>query len=48
MGGITKNRSHLAGPNRVPRRFAEVEVVEGQGREEVEYFCGGKNNKDEE
>ena len=33
MGRITKNRSHVAGPKRV-LKFAEVETVEGRGREE--------------
>ena len=34
MGGITKNRSHLAGLNRLFKNFVEMGVVEGRGHVE--------------
>lgn len=34
MGGITKNRSHLAGLNKVFKIVVEMGVVEGRGRVE--------------
>lgn len=34
MGGITKNRSHLAALKRVFKIVVEIGVVEGRGRDE--------------
>lgn len=39
--GITKNQSHLAGLNRVFRRFVEVEVVEAWGHVEQGVLLSG-------